>query len=200
MTDSRPPVPNETRQRKLDDLFGDEPFLSPTMKARRLYEKVAAQPSAPVAPGATIFPSPRTSSLSGLVPEVSEDEASAYWQRRTDASRRPDPADDDVETPRRAGGLGIPALRLTVVDTTTTPERHATEIATVRPFRQGYVAESPEHATIPMASAAAYLRAACPSGAAPPGIERLQRFRTEVLLRWLKQVPTRGVDSAAEEF
>jgi hypothetical protein len=28
------------RRRKLDELFADEPFLSPTMKARRLHEKI----------------------------------------------------------------------------------------------------------------------------------------------------------------
>jgi hypothetical protein len=32
--------PTETRRRKLDDLFGDDPYLSPTMKARRLHEKL----------------------------------------------------------------------------------------------------------------------------------------------------------------
>ena len=31
---------SESRKRKLDDLFADEPFLSPTMKARRLHEKL----------------------------------------------------------------------------------------------------------------------------------------------------------------
>src|SRR2546430_17477557 len=30
----------EPRRLKLDELFGDEPFLSPTMKARRLHEKL----------------------------------------------------------------------------------------------------------------------------------------------------------------
>jgi hypothetical protein len=31
---------SETRRRKLDDIFGDDPYLSPTMKARRLHEKL----------------------------------------------------------------------------------------------------------------------------------------------------------------
>jgi hypothetical protein len=31
---------SDPRRRKLDELFADEPFLSPTMKARRLHEKL----------------------------------------------------------------------------------------------------------------------------------------------------------------
>lgn len=39
--DNRQPDSNpDSRRRRLDDLFGDEPFLSPTMKARRLHEKL----------------------------------------------------------------------------------------------------------------------------------------------------------------
>lgn len=30
----------ESKRRKLDELFADEPFLSPTMRARRLHEKL----------------------------------------------------------------------------------------------------------------------------------------------------------------
>ncbi len=34
-------IPNDdTRRRKLDELFADEPYLSATMKARRLHEKM----------------------------------------------------------------------------------------------------------------------------------------------------------------
>jgi hypothetical protein len=33
-------------QRKLEDLFADEPFLSPTMKARSLHEKLRVHPPA----------------------------------------------------------------------------------------------------------------------------------------------------------
>jgi hypothetical protein len=36
MTTSGNEPPGNARQRKLNDLFGDEPFLSPTMKARRI--------------------------------------------------------------------------------------------------------------------------------------------------------------------
>jgi hypothetical protein len=32
--------PSSPRRRRLDELFADEPFLSPTMKARRLHEKL----------------------------------------------------------------------------------------------------------------------------------------------------------------
>jgi hypothetical protein len=33
----------EQKRRRLDELFADEPFLSPTMKARRLHEKLNEQ-------------------------------------------------------------------------------------------------------------------------------------------------------------
>jgi hypothetical protein len=47
------------RRRRLDELFADEPFLSPTMKARRLLEKLNEQ-SADNAPGQA---SPETQGL-----------------------------------------------------------------------------------------------------------------------------------------
>ncbi len=37
------PQSPEPKRRKLDELFADEPFLSPTMKARRLHEKLTQQ-------------------------------------------------------------------------------------------------------------------------------------------------------------
>lgn len=41
MTDPREQsLDAETRRRRLDDLFADEPYLSTTMKARRLHEKL----------------------------------------------------------------------------------------------------------------------------------------------------------------
>ncbi len=40
MSDRYNPKEGDPRRRKLDDLFADEPFLSPTMKARRLHEKL----------------------------------------------------------------------------------------------------------------------------------------------------------------
>jgi hypothetical protein len=40
MNELHNPEEGDSRRRKLDDLFADEPFLSPTMKARRLHEKL----------------------------------------------------------------------------------------------------------------------------------------------------------------
>jgi|SRR5579871_236598 len=41
MSDPREqPLDAEARRRRLDDLFADEPYLSTTMKARRLHEKL----------------------------------------------------------------------------------------------------------------------------------------------------------------
>src|SRR5437016_3668498 len=44
MNDREQPFDAEARRRRLDALFADEPFLSPTMKARRLYEKLHELP------------------------------------------------------------------------------------------------------------------------------------------------------------
>ena len=35
----------EDRKRRIDELFADEPFLSPTMKAKRLHEKLEGEPA-----------------------------------------------------------------------------------------------------------------------------------------------------------
>lgn len=40
MTSSRQPMDEAGRKRHLEALFADEPFLSPTMKARRMHEKL----------------------------------------------------------------------------------------------------------------------------------------------------------------
>ncbi|HXG23281.1 MAG TPA: hypothetical protein VNJ09_01905 [Chthonomonadales bacterium] len=40
MNGGEKPVEQEPKRRKLDELFADEPFLSTTMKARRLHEKL----------------------------------------------------------------------------------------------------------------------------------------------------------------
>jgi hypothetical protein len=40
MSDYILPPDGQPKQRKLDELFADEPFLSPTMKASRLHEKL----------------------------------------------------------------------------------------------------------------------------------------------------------------
>lgn len=40
MNGGEKPLEQEPKRRKLDELFADEPFLSTTMKARRLHEKL----------------------------------------------------------------------------------------------------------------------------------------------------------------
>ncbi len=40
MSDFQPPPDGLPKRRKLDELFADEPFLSPTMRASRLHEKL----------------------------------------------------------------------------------------------------------------------------------------------------------------
>lgn len=40
MKNGQQPLNDSTRHRQLDALFADEPYLSPTMKARRLHEKL----------------------------------------------------------------------------------------------------------------------------------------------------------------
>ena len=40
MTSSQQPMDDAGRKRHLEALFADEPFLSPTMKARRMHEKL----------------------------------------------------------------------------------------------------------------------------------------------------------------
>ena len=42
------------RRPSLDELFANEPFLSPTMKAKRLYDKLQDEDGNPVLPGVVI--------------------------------------------------------------------------------------------------------------------------------------------------
>jgi hypothetical protein len=46
------PVPE--RRRSLDELFADEPFLSPTMKAKRLFDRLQSEDEESVAPDAVV--------------------------------------------------------------------------------------------------------------------------------------------------
>lgn len=41
---NNPAPKNEVRSKKLDDLFTDDPYLSPTMKARQLFDRARLQP------------------------------------------------------------------------------------------------------------------------------------------------------------
>lgn len=50
------PYDEEERRRRLDALFADEPFLSPTMRARRLQEKQPAATKVAEAPAAVEKP------------------------------------------------------------------------------------------------------------------------------------------------
>jgi hypothetical protein len=84
MEDSQQPFDPSIRRKKLDDLFVDEPFLSPTMKAHRLHQKldhlppppgVASGPSKEARPAevpirpADVRPAPTLSFSSAAVPQ-----------------------------------------------------------------------------------------------------------------------------------
>jgi hypothetical protein len=47
MPENPQPTDTSTRRKKLDELFENEPFLSPTMKAHRLYQKLEQQAAPP---------------------------------------------------------------------------------------------------------------------------------------------------------
>ena len=192
MNNSQPPRPEDVRQRKLDELFGDEPFLSPTMKARRLHEKSAEQPVGSGAIPLSSAPMPRRLDL---VPEVSEEEATALWQRRTDVDKGNEQSEFDGGATRHVAEIGPRTVKLKIVET-----RPAEVIATHTLVSRAEAAANPARMPIPLAAAAAYLRSECQSGTTPPGMETLKHFRTDVLLRWLKHVPTRGIDGVPEEF
>lgn len=94
MQGSLRPNEGETRRRKLDELFSDEPHLSTTMKARRLHEKCPARPPArggPIAPA----------SLPGA-PDAGGGET---WQ----GAGRTGPAVPDREAPDLRGTLSLEA-------------------------------------------------------------------------------------------
>jgi hypothetical protein len=226
MTSERPQPP-DGRQRKLDDLFGDDPFLSPTMKARRLYESG----DAPAAPGRPDV------ALSYLLPTVSEEEASALWRQRagvapgftvdasTSGSVRPGSKDvapgftgdaGDACGPPRGGspprprrskvaksqaqsGAGRGDGRLRIVETQPSrPDRRSNAAADwLDPAGAPWPGRLP--GPIPLTRVAAILRGEAPATRSPAEAETLRRLGTEVLRGWLEVVPKPDTLGADEE-
>ena|SRR5579862_6017439 len=114
MDESNENQPYELKRAKLDELFADEPFLSPTMKARRLHEKLngfgngngghanradslpteAWVQSAPVRPEAErkilrVEQEPRNVAPSASVQPVSLSEAAAFLRSTRGIGREP---------------------------------------------------------------------------------------------------------------
>jgi hypothetical protein len=83
------------KRRRLDELFADEPFLSPTMKARRLHEKLDEQ--------AGDFPDLGASQAAQGLP------AEAYVRS---VSERPEPAPLPVAPSGITPDAGAPAVSL----------------------------------------------------------------------------------------
>ena len=224
MPTSDPSPPDGGRQRRLDDLFGDEPFLSPTMKARQLLDRT---------PGhlfgqddASAGAAPR-SPLLEMAPDVSEEDAASFWRQRTGSPRVTQWAEPDtmtsasdpelLPTPRMLKMVATLASSGALFTGTDPPNRHSEPIADPTPAlpahtdpyrtsREGVAfpplpggSRGAPQVTIPLAKAAAFLRSECPTNAAPPGLEALERLRTNVLSRWLKQVPARDYDRSTEE-
>ncbi len=141
MSDPKQSQDPGVRQRKLDELFSDEPFLSPTMKAHRLYQKIdqmqAQQAAAP--------------------PAVSRD------------ARLPDVPAWPPET-RTVGAVSPQAA----------------------PAMPIVAAASPAPKLLSLFEAAAYIRKdSAESRRGVPDPERLLRFRQQVLLAWVRNVPRR---------
>lgn len=78
------------KRRRLDELFADEPYLSPTMKARRLHEKLNEQ--------AGDFPELGASQAAQGLP------AEAYVRS---APERPEPAAAPAAIPEEAGAPAV---------------------------------------------------------------------------------------------
>ncbi len=195
--DNQPPMA-ATRQRRLDDLFEDEPWLSPTMKARRLLDAPrlpsdGTEQTTPVAAPVT-----RRSALMDLVPEVSDAEAAMFWQQRIDrvpaeAFSEPEPEISTQSLPFRA------PTRLKIVDTGAEVTRSAQETVDSEAGPLWPKTHTSEFGFIPMAKAAAVLRSFSAYDVAVPNAEPVQRFRTDVLLRWLKHVPEREIQNIPGE-
>ncbi len=103
MTSSRQSVDEAGRKRHLEALFADEPFLSPTMKARRMHEKMvesrgreSAAGERPAAPSHAVDPS--------YLAAILEEPALS----RSDRSGSLRPKMSLEEAKKRLGGQGVP--------------------------------------------------------------------------------------------
>jgi hypothetical protein len=192
MSNPTPTLPGERRQRKLDDLFGDDPFLSATMKARRLYEGVSATPSEELdARGAAFRPG---SALLDSFPEISEEDASALWRLRRETERLDDNVEPSGAPSEHALDNAVRPTLLRLVDTGGLPGVERTIL-----HAPADSADSAGSAPSPLAlgQAAALLRG---EWSAADASGRLSHLRTDVLLRWLKSLPGRETEGAVEEF
>ena len=195
MTQSDLTLPPETRRRKLDDLFSDEPFLSPTMRARRLHEKIGglSPASEPMQAGKAIPSGEKR--LSALIPDVEEDEQPGLRLMHTESPRMGVEAAIRQELDSLADEA--PTKLSLFKDRTTRQEKES--FPSLGMQKQAQV--PPDTAeSLSLASVAAYLRNESEKRKPESEVERLRRFRKDVLLRWLKDVPKREIKRTGEEF
>ena len=64
--------PVAERRKSLDELFANEPFLSPTMKAKRLYDRLQTEEDASVIPDAVVSEAIPTSTGYATLPDQLE--------------------------------------------------------------------------------------------------------------------------------
>lgn len=98
MTISRQPMDEAGRKRHLEALFADEPYLSPTMKARRMHEKLNDPRSRDVGFG------DRLSVDSPFAGPVSDDPAFMRYER----TAPPGSGMSLLEAKKRLGSQGVP--------------------------------------------------------------------------------------------
>jgi hypothetical protein len=195
MTQSDLTLPPETRRRKLDDLFSDEPFLSPTMKARRLHEKIGGLPPAsePMQAGSAIPSGEKR--LSALIPDAEEGEQPGLRLLRAESPRMGVEAAIRQELDTLADEAP-PKLSL-FKERATREEKEAFPASGIQKREYGAPDTSE---SLSLADVAAYLRVESEKRKPESEVERLRRFRKEVLLRWLKDVPKREIKRSGEEF
>ncbi|HLJ54512.1 MAG TPA: hypothetical protein VKT77_05685 [Chthonomonadaceae bacterium] len=195
MPDHNLPPRGDGRQRRLDDLFGDDPHLSPTMRARRL--AVTGPPG---------DDQPARASMLDAVHAPPDDAPEDFWNRvptvtASDRDRRAIEEPDEPLTP-------TPRL-LRVVDSLAREPRPGSR----RPAPMGRDAiggdrsesavppraEPAARAPIRITEAAALLRSESPAQSISEHGRMLERLRSGVLLRWLAAVPPRNGDALNEE-
>lgn len=97
---------DDVRRKRLDELFADEPHLSPTMKARRLHEKLNGFDAQTDLPARAFVPDTRPiPAQNTLLQPLSWQTCEAYFHGRYEASLM------DEETARRLHEWGRGTLR-----------------------------------------------------------------------------------------
>lgn len=184
MSNSNLTPPGDKRRRKLDDLFGNEPYLSPTMRARRLNDDASPALSAyPDSAAATASSSARVSVLD-LAPQISDEDAGALWRRRTE---------NGAEYRREH-------VELAIIGTEPEMLPSANLVARSHMSHSSPTEPTETLSFVPLSQAAAFLRAELPEVPTTTCMAPLHQFRIEVLSRWLKHVPKREHDGTAEEY